>query len=92
MMSWVYWAYKNWGTRTSGTAGTMASHNAVVDVLVRPYPPAIAGIPQGYSFDRDTHCFELTYTPREQRVAKRWSSFPVVTTPTGTTLPSMAGR
>lgn len=63
MIGWIYWAYENWGTRTSGTAGTMASHNAVVDALVRPYPPAIAGIPLRYSFDDDTRRFELTYTP-----------------------------
>lgn len=65
MIGWIYWAYTNWGTRTSGTAGTMVSHPAVVDALVRPYPPAIAGIPHGYSFDRDTRRFELTYTPSE---------------------------
>lgn len=69
MIGWAYWAYKNWGTRTSGTAGTMASHDAVVDVLVRPYPPAIAGLPQEYSFDRDTCRFELMYTP--SRTARR---------------------
>jgi endoglycosylceramidase len=63
MIGWAYWAYSNWGTRTSGTAGTMASHDTVVDVLVRPYPPAIAGIPLEYSFDRETRHFELTYTP-----------------------------
>lgn len=63
MTGWTYWEYKNSGTRTSGTAGTMADHEAVVDRLVRPYPPAIAGVPQEYGFNRDSGRFTLRYAP-----------------------------
>lgn len=51
MTGWAYWSYKNWETQTSGTVGTVYSHEAVVDTLVRPYPPAIVGIPDRYGFD-----------------------------------------
>lgn len=63
MVGWAYWAYENWGTRTSGSAGTMMGNGDVVDTLVRPYPPAIAGLPGSYGFDSETRRFTLTYTP-----------------------------
>jgi endoglycosylceramidase len=63
LTGWAYWAYDNWGTRTSGEAGTMVDHPQVVDTLVRPYPPAVAGLPESWGFDRDSREFSLTYTP-----------------------------
>ncbi len=66
MTGWAYWSYDNWGTRTSGAAGTMVGHSAVVDTLVRPYPPAIAGVPRSYGFDRESGTFTLRYTPSRE--------------------------
>lgn len=65
MTNWSYWEYKNSGTRTSGSAGTVANHEAVVDRLVRPFPPAIAGVPQKYGFNRDSGRFTLRYAPTD---------------------------
>lgn len=60
---WIYWAYRDWGTRTSGRAGTMVNHPDVVETLVRPYPPAIAGVPRAFGFDRESRTFTLSYRP-----------------------------
>lgn len=66
---WIYWAYRNWGTRTSGEAGTMVGHPDVVETLVRPYAPAVAGVPDSYGFDQATRTYSLRYRPW-QRASK----------------------
>lgn len=76
MASWQEWHYC--GCDDPTTTGPGDKQAIVIDpakpprgdnvkqaklrILVRPYPQAIAGTPQGFSFDRDTKRFELAYT------------------------------
>lgn len=38
-------------------------HEDRLDALVRPYPRAIAGTPEGFSFNPESRVFKLVYTP-----------------------------
>jgi endoglycosylceramidase len=76
LQGWMYWHYKNWGDPTtesqgSGGQGLFAQDRdlaslkqAKADLLVRPYPQAVAGVPVSTKFDPATHVFHLAYTPR----------------------------
>jgi endoglycosylceramidase len=66
MVGWTYWSYLR-GTgqlirdpSRPPTPGNL--HQDVLDVLVRPYPQAVAGTPERFTFDRRTRVFELVYT------------------------------
>lgn len=39
-------------------------NNPVADQIVEPYPQIVAGTPKTYSYDPDTHTFNLEYTTR----------------------------
>lgn len=77
-LSWQYWHYCECDDpTTSGTGGIQSLVDdpaqppsgdnvraAKLDVLARPFPHAVAGIPEAWSFDQDSKLFELSYTPR----------------------------
>jgi len=97
MVSWQYWHYCTCADPTTSGVGptqalvldpgkTPAGSNVKADklgVLARPYPQAVAGTPERWSFDPGTRVFELayslrpaggkrpTYTPTEVFVPKR---------------------
>lgn len=69
MMGWMYWSYF-----ASGETGQIildpgsppAPENlrdGILDAIVRPYPQAVSGTPQRFSFDPNTEVFELEYSP-----------------------------
>ena len=72
LVGWMYWAYKLWddptGSRFEGlyTNDSQPSSlkTAKVDVLVHPYPQAVAGIPTSFSWDPAAKVMDLTFTPR----------------------------
>ncbi|HET8883827.1 MAG TPA: cellulase family glycosylhydrolase [Solimonas sp.] len=71
-IGWMYWGYKDW-TDVPGGAGdgglfdddddNRTLRRAKLDVLSEPYPMAVAGTPDAYGYDPDTHTFTLDYTP-----------------------------
>ena len=94
MMPWQYWSYWNADVCCDRPVEGIihdirkppAGDNlkqAKLDVLVRPYPQAVAGTPERWSFDPDSRVFELayslkpagrrrpTYTPTEVWVPRR---------------------
>jgi endoglycosylceramidase len=73
MMSWQYWSY--FGLDPSGERSQEGIINDLhkpptadnlkqdkLDVLVRPYPRAVAGIPAGWSFDREGQTFRFAFS------------------------------
>jgi endoglycosylceramidase len=75
MTSWQYWHYCGCDDPTTQGPGVQAlvldarkrPHGSNVNrqklkVLARPYPRAVAGTPQSFSFDRDQSRFDLTYS------------------------------
>jgi endoglycosylceramidase len=72
LMSWLYWGYKDWGD-TPGGAGHGSlfaddTDNTTLDrakamLLSRPYPMAVAGVPEAYRFDPASGTFTLRYAP-----------------------------
>jgi endoglycosylceramidase len=72
LVGWMYWAYKDFndptGSPNEGLYGddTKPStlKNKKVDVLVHPYPQAIAGVPTSLSWDPTTKVMDATYAPR----------------------------
>ena len=70
MTGWSYWAYED----CCGSAAAIVQNGAepptspgnlnmaVLDALVRPYPQAVAGTPEGWSFDPASKIFLLTYS------------------------------
>jgi endoglycosylceramidase len=80
MMSWQEWHYCGCGDpTTTGSGDTQAIvydpakppsganlKTKTLDVLSRPYPRLIAGRPDSWSFDPDTHQFTFGYDPRQR--------------------------
>src|SRR4051794_3988678 len=73
---WMYWAYKAWNDPTGqpATEGMFARDDdkstliaAKADVLIRPYPQAIAGIPLSLSWDATTKTMKLVYRAGAQK-------------------------
>jgi len=73
---WMYWAYKAWNDPTGQPAtegmfardddpGTLIGPKA--DVLIRPYPQAIAGTPLSLSWDPATKTMTLVYRAGTQQ-------------------------
>jgi endoglycosylceramidase len=67
---WMYWAYKAWNDPTGqpATEGMFAKDDDLssliagkADVLIRPFPQAIAGTPTALSWDASTSVMQLTY-------------------------------
>jgi endoglycosylceramidase len=70
---WLYWAYKSWHDPTGqpATEGLFARdddlaslNQAKADVLIQPYPQAVAGIPTSLSWDPAAKVMKLVYLPR----------------------------
>lgn len=67
MVPWAYWHYdgRNSYALVYDSAlppqGDNLAHN-IADVLVRPYPLALAGTPLAWSYDRASRRFELRYS------------------------------
>jgi len=78
MAGWLYWHYCECADpTTSGSGGTQSVvddarkapggsnvKRAKLEVLSRPYPQAVAGVPEGWSFDPAKERFELAYKTR----------------------------
>jgi endoglycosylceramidase len=73
---WMYWAYKAWNDPTGqpATEGMFTKDDDLstliagkADVLIRPYPQAIAGTPTSLSWDATTNVLQLTYTAGKQK-------------------------
>ncbi|MBK5305930.1 MAG: cellulase family glycosylhydrolase [Frankiaceae bacterium] len=73
LIGWMYWAYKVWNDPTGNPAseGMFAKDDDLstlkapkADVLIRPYPQAIAGTPQSLSWNVATKTMDLTYAPK----------------------------
>ena len=67
---WMYWAYKAWQDPTGqpATEGMFTRDDDLAtliagkaDVLIRPYPQAIAGTPTSLSWDAATNTMKLVY-------------------------------
>lgn len=63
MVPWIFWAYNE---NLVADREVEASVEAAVSVdalraLVRPYPSAVAGVPESFGFDAETGTFELAY-------------------------------
>jgi endoglycosylceramidase len=77
LLSWQYWAWR--GTDNSNPDGTARSYGiirdpsqpptpdnleqSILDVIVEPYPQAVAGTPTKSAFDPTTKTYRLEYTP-----------------------------
>jgi endoglycosylceramidase len=73
LVGWTYWAYKAWNDPTgspnheslfSNDADLSTLKQSKADVLIRPYPRAVAGVPISLNFDPTSHAFDFSYTPR----------------------------
>jgi endoglycosylceramidase len=73
LVGWTYWAYKAWNDPTgspgheslfSNDADLSTLKQPKADVLIRPYPRAVAGVPIFLNFDPTTHVLDFSYTPR----------------------------
>jgi endoglycosylceramidase len=76
MVGWLYWHYCECDDpTTAGVGGTQSVvsdarkpptgsnvKSGKLDVLTRPYPQAVAGVPTRWRFDPDSKRFELAYT------------------------------
>ena len=70
LTSWIYWAYKNYDDPTGSASEGLFSNDADLstlkpkaDLLIRPYPQAIAGTPTALSFNTTSKAFSLSYAP-----------------------------
>jgi len=74
MVGWQYWHYCECEDPTTSGPGVQSMvidpskpprgdnvKRAKLELLARPYPQAVAGTPQRFSFDPDTGVFELAY-------------------------------
>jgi endoglycosylceramidase len=73
LSGWLYWAYKAWNDPTGNPAaeGLFASDADLsslkapkADVLIRPYPQAIAGVPTSLSWSVATKTMDLRLQPK----------------------------
>lgn len=72
---WMYWAYKAWGDPTGqpateslfrNDARLTSLNNRKADVLIRPYPQAVAGTPKSLSWDAGTRVMQFRYRAGRQ--------------------------
>jgi len=73
LVGWAYWAYKSWNDPTgspgheslfANDADLSSLKQAKADVLIRPYPQAVAGTPLSLSFDPIGNVLRFSYAPR----------------------------
>jgi endoglycosylceramidase len=73
MVSWHYWQYGEWSDPTTAGSGVQgiwgndldrpaSLKQAKADALIRTYPHAVAGTPEGFSFDPASKLFRLTFS------------------------------
>lgn len=74
LVGWQYWHYKEWAdpTTESGASGGQGMFTndanlstlkqAKADLLIRPFPHSMAGVPSSMSFDPATRTFVLVYS------------------------------
>jgi endoglycosylceramidase len=63
---WAWWSFGSGGaTSWSIFDRTTGDDNPVAELLVRPYPRAIAGAPVSWSVDRATRRFELVFRAKD---------------------------
>lgn len=70
-LSWLYWSYKGDGFGGESRASMFTDSNDLstlkqdkADVLIRPYPRVVDGLPQGWTFDPGLGTFHFSYQPR----------------------------
>ena len=71
LVGWMYWAYKLWddptGSQDEGLFHDDANRHSVkrgkLELLVHPYPQAIAGTPTAMDWDATSKVLRFTYTP-----------------------------
>jgi endoglycosylceramidase len=73
LSGWMYWAYKAWADPTGNPAaegmfakdGDLSTLKAPkADVLIRPYPQAVAGVPLSLSWQAGTRTMDLRFQPK----------------------------
>ena len=64
MGSWTYWSYDpgGWGIWERGPGGELVERDNA-DIVVRPYPRSVAGIPRSFSYNPETRVFSLSFDP-----------------------------
>jgi endoglycosylceramidase len=70
LMGWSYWAYEDCCNSTGsvlvdGTRPARSRNNLrrpILDAIVRPYPQAVAGAPESWSYSRDSGVFRFSYS------------------------------
>ena len=76
LVGWLYWAYKAWDDPTGqpATEGMFTRDDDLrtliggkADVLIRPYPQALAGTPVSLSWDPGTQVMRLVYRAGRQK-------------------------
>lgn len=63
MLGWAYWQYKPWNGRPRSWLYSDGYVSENIHELVRPYPQAIAGYPESWSYDHESRRFILEYRP-----------------------------
>ncbi len=68
MLSGTIWNYEPTGYDWNGEGGSIVeaggAERPFMDVLVRPFPWAVAGEPESFGYDAATGVFDLTFAPR----------------------------
>ena len=64
MIGWAYWSYGKGAPGSSSLVGLDGTDNPSVDIVVRPYPRAIAGEPVSWSYDPNSKIFDLVFNQR----------------------------
>ena len=62
MLGFTWWSYDAGGWGITNPDGSEARHARDV---ARPYPQAVAGVPDAFSYDRARHAFRLDFHTRE---------------------------
>lgn len=60
-IGWAYWAYDPGPASDHALFAEDGTDNPVADVVVRPYPRAIAGVPVSFAFDPDARTLDVTF-------------------------------
>lgn len=64
-MGWAYWSYDPGSSSGPALFDEDGTDNPIADVVIRPYPRAIAGEPTSFAYDPVARTFELEFTRRD---------------------------